>query len=220
MQGWCGKRVHFAHVPRERNSWAHHLAAQALAWSREVELQELTSSPPLGESAPREILPLPQVEPAPVGGLGALCAAAWAEGESDTTELCQRCKLPVREHDPHTCGLCRATWHLTCLPSSSHARLHPGPWHCQDCIRKLQAKGVRDITLDQPLLRYLATGNAPAHEDEAARVVKAGRWLWLDSRGVLWATHESLGWQQRIPTLGERGPLLREALRNTGFPEG
>ena len=69
MQGWRGKRVHFAHVPRERNSWAHHLAAQALAWSREVELQELTSSPPLGESAPREILPLPQVEPAPVGGL-------------------------------------------------------------------------------------------------------------------------------------------------------
>ena len=98
MQGWRGKRVHFAHVPRERNSWAHHLAAQALVWGREVELQELPSSPPLGESALHVILPLLQVEPASAGGNGVLCAAVWAEGESDTTELCQRCKLPIREN--------------------------------------------------------------------------------------------------------------------------
>ena len=103
-------------------------------------------------------------------------------------ELCQRCKLPVQEHDPHICGLCRATWHHVCLPSSSHVRPHPGPWHCQDCLRKLQAKGVRDIILDRTLLHYMATRTMPAYEDEAAHMVKAGRWVWLDSCGVLWVT--------------------------------
>ena len=74
------------------------------------------------------------------------------------------------------------------------------------------ASGVRDITLDQPLLCYLATGNATAREDETAYVVKAGRWPWLDSYGVLRATHKYLGWQRCIPMLGKRGPLIWEVL--------
>ena len=67
---------------------------------------------------------------------------------------------------------------------------------------------MADVTLDGELLRYLAMGTTPGQADAAARVVKAASWLRLDARGGLWATHDQLGWQRRIPPLGERMPLL------------
>ena len=33
-----------------------------------------------------------------------------------------------------------------------------GPWHCARCHRLLAEAGVRDITLYEPLLEYVATG--------------------------------------------------------------
>ena len=69
---------------------------------------------------------------------------------------------------------------------------------------------MRDVTLDDHLLEYVATGRPPP-KAAYPRVLRAAAWLHLDSRGGLWAL-EAAGGQRRIPPLGERPGLLQEAL--------
>ena len=118
------------------------------------------------------------------------------------------------------CGLCRRHWHRSCLPAEQTTQGLAIPWHCSGCRANLQRNGVADVTLDTPLLKYLATGKPPPVAEAAQRVIKTARWLRLDSAGRLWATHDVLGWQRRIPPLGERLAILREASRNMGSPGG
>lgn len=77
---------------------------------------------------------------------------------------------------------------------------------------------MRDITLDEPLLEYVATGRPPS-KAAYPRVLRAAAWLHMDTKGRLWALDDA-GGQRRIPPLGERPGLLQEALQNTAFPSG
>jgi hypothetical protein len=49
----------------------------------------------------------------------------------------------------------------------------PGPWHCPLCRKALRQSGLRDLTLDDPLLRHLATGELPEDEMAARRVLRS-----------------------------------------------
>ena len=118
------------------------------------------------------------------------------------------------------CGLCRHHWHSSCLPAEQTTQGLAIPWHCSCYRASLQRNGVADVTLDAPLLRYLATGKPSPVVEAAQWVIKTARWLRLDSAGRLWATHDVLGWQRRIPPLGERLAILREASCNMGFLGG
>ena len=75
-----------------------------------------------------------------------------------------------------------------------------------------------DITLDGPLLEYVATGLPPSIA-AYPQVLHAAAWLHMDMRGRLWALDDA-GGQRRIPPLGGRPGLLREALQNAAFPSG
>ena len=77
-----GMRVHFVHVPRERNAWADYLANQSFMWQRSVDLWELAETVPLGDSAPREIAPRP-AEADPSIKSDGLCGAVWTESEPE-----------------------------------------------------------------------------------------------------------------------------------------
>ena len=54
---WGGKKLHFLHVPRERNTWADYLANAAFEQRAQVSLEGLGVWPPLSESAPRLVKP-------------------------------------------------------------------------------------------------------------------------------------------------------------------
>ena len=36
-----------------------------------------------------------------------------------------------------------------------------GPWYCKKCIREFEETGLRDVTLDLELMRYLVTDELP-----------------------------------------------------------
>ena len=36
-----------------------------------------------------------------------------------------------------------------------------GPWDCRKCIREFEETGLRDVTLDLELMRYLVTDELP-----------------------------------------------------------
>ena len=78
-----------------------------------------------------------------------------------------------------------------------------GPWNCRNCITAFKQEGRRDLTLDEELLFFLATGNLPANEDSAAQIIRAARFLLLDAEGTLWVFNEG-GWRRRMPCLCER----------------
>lgn len=66
------------------------------------------------------------------------------------------------------CNSCGGWWHPHCLGKSGP--VHRGPWHCAGCLVYHRAAGTRDITLDQPLLKYLACKESPKEVDERRRV--------------------------------------------------
>ena len=158
------------------------------------------------------------VEAGPSVECGRLCGAVWTESEPELPK-CQSCKAVALSGELQ-CELCRCHRHSSCLPAEQTTQGLAIPWHCSCCRASLQRNGVADVTLDAPLLRYLATGKPPPVAEAGQRVIKTARWLRLDSASRLWATHDVLGWQRRIPPLGERLAILREASRNMGFPGG
>ena len=66
---------------------------------------------------------------------------------------------------------------------------------------------MRDITLDDSLMAYLATGGPVADMDLLARCSMAARFLWLDEAGRLWTRGRGGVWVE-IPPIGARLELV------------
>ena len=84
-----------------------------------------------------------------------------------------------------------------------------GPWHCPTCLRHLRKGGVRDVTLDVPLMKYLVMKEVPSEKADKLRVKRASRFLRVDERGVLWAKHPETGMECYIPPICEREDLIK-----------
>lgn len=88
--------------------------------------------------------------------------ASWDEEEPGEEEhaviaKCEKCKVCNKaiETRVYECGGCATTYHGKCLPMKE-LPLRLGPWHCKVCRTKFFKEGLRDITLDEPLLTYLS----------------------------------------------------------------
>jgi hypothetical protein len=67
-------------------------------------------------------------------------------------------------------------------------------------------RGTRDVTLDKELLRYLAVGERPNDSAILDRVMRASRFINMDSEGRIW-TNEGAAWERskrEIPPMRER----------------
>jgi hypothetical protein len=67
-------------------------------------------------------------------------------------------------------------------------------------------RGTRDVTLDTELLKYLAVGEKPGDPAILDRVMRASRFLSMDSSGKVW-TNEGAAWERskrEIPPMKER----------------
>ena len=85
---------------------------------------------------------------------------------------------------------------------------------------RLEKEGERDLTLDEPLLRYLSHAESPGTAEGLRRVVRAASFLSLDRRGRLWVTGPGRGAPRLVPALRERTRLLEEAMRGLAHPGG
>jgi hypothetical protein len=56
-------------------------------------------------------------------------------------------------------------------------------------------RGTRDVTLDTDLLKYLAVGERPRDPAILDRVMRASRFLSMDSDGRIW-TNEGAAWER------------------------
>ena len=72
----------------------------------------------------------------------------------------------------------------------------------------MQAAGTKDITLDTPLMQYLATGELPATTGDTKRVKIVGRLAYLDERGRLWLRSGKHGAERLVPPIYQRVQLL------------
>jgi hypothetical protein len=78
---------------------------------------------------------------------------------------------------------------------------------------------LRDVTLDQALLKYLILKVYPADAHEEARVEKAARYYTLDDMGLIWVLGSGSMWL-RVPWLKDRGALVREIHQEAGLCSG
>ena len=63
----------------------------------------------------------------------------------------------------HPCWGCNIQLHEKCMEEREITRLlkPSGPWYCKKCIREFEEAGLRDVTLDLELMRYLVTNELP-----------------------------------------------------------
>ena len=66
---------------------------------------------------------------------------------------CEKCHRWSQQRNMAQCWGCGGWWHLRC-GGIEHDSDHgfKGAWHCRACLRHLKRLGVRDVTLDQPLM--------------------------------------------------------------------
>ena len=75
-----------------------------------------------------------------------------------------------------------------------------GPWYCDDCVWEFEEAGVRDITLDLELMRYLVMDELPDDEQALTRVLRMEGKMWItDNR--LWYKPEENGPPLIIPPI-------------------
>ena len=85
------------------------------------------------------------------------------------TERCHECggeEVPGRFM---ACGACDLVNHRGCLPAGEVPQRR-GSWHCKECLVRLEKEGERDLTLDEPLLRYLSHAESPGTAEGLRRV--------------------------------------------------
>lgn len=92
-------------------------------------------------------------------------------------ETCNRCRREEPAGELTRCGVCGGTWHPACVLGGGRV----GPWHCRACLAIMQAEGRADLTLDQDLVRFLASGEIPTDAPALARVLRAALYIRLDT---------------------------------------
>ena len=94
------------------------------------------------------------------------------------------------------------------------------PWHCRQCLHYLKSSGVRDLTLDRTLMKYLVSKVLPPSVEDHRRVKRAARFMYLDAAGKLWVKHPKTGVSLYVPPICKRASIVRDAMKQLGFPNG
>lgn len=207
---WRMKRkvtIRWEHAPRThvRQQWADWLGRCARAAGKHVSVWDIVKSVPAEGVPPKDL--------GPVDGADMVAVGFHDEGDGILPK-CAECRKHVREGQLQ-CGMCRKFWHRAC--SKPH---HHGPWHCTVCRKQARADGVRDVTLDEGVVDYLATKQLPGDADLHPRIIKSACKLYCDARGTLWAKDAWGRPTRRIPPIGERRQIILEAMRNLLYPGG
>ena len=84
----------------------------------------------------------------------------------------------------------------------------------------MREQGVRDVTLDRVLMKYLVDGVLPGDKAEWKRLKRAAGFLHIDEHGNLWATDAVTQVKCYIPLIADREAIVMDALRTMGFPNG
>lgn len=78
---------------------------------------------------------------------------------------------------------------------------------------------MRDVTLDQALLRFIILGERPTDAHEEARVQRAAQYYTIDDMGLIWVLGSGSTWL-RVPWLRDRAELVREVHLEAGLCSG
>ena len=98
--------------------------------------------------------------------------------------------------------------------------MHAGPWHCKHCRTEAVKAGIRDVTLDTAVIDFLARRTLPHDQTMHPRIIRAATKLFCDARGQLWAKDANGHPTRRIPPIGERESIVKEAMANLLYPSG
>ena len=142
--------------------------------------------------------------------------ALW-ESDDPSPVKCARCKHSIGTDSSLWCHGCGRTMHVACVKRPPTRR---GPWHCSRCRTRFRHEGKRDVTLDEPLLHYLANGVLPASEVDCARIARAAEFLRLDESGGLWVISKQDGWERRVPPIIKRESYQRKIQDSLVHPSG
>jgi hypothetical protein len=84
----------------------------------------------------------------------------------------------------------------------------------------LKEKGTIDITLDEPLLRYLSHAERPQDPRDERRVHRASQFIFMDDAGQLWFQEQGQVIQRQVPPIYMRARLIEVVFRQGGYPSG
>ena len=114
---------------------------------------------------------------------------------------------------------CNGRWHRACIGTGAPADGWKGPYHCRECKQHLRKQGIRDVTLDCVLIKYLVDSVLSGDKAEWKLKCSAG-FLRIDERGNLWATDEVTQVKRFIAPIADHKAIVADTLCATGFPHG
>ena len=118
------------------------------------------------------------------------------------------------------CWGCNGRWHHACIGTRAPAEGWKGPWHCREYKQHLHKQGVRDVTLDSVLIKYLVYGVLPGNKAKWKRLKHATGFLHIDEHSNLWATDEVTQIKRYTPPIADHEVIVMDALQSIGFPNG
>ena len=118
------------------------------------------------------------------------------------------------------CWGCNRRWHHSCIGTGAPAEGWKGPWHCRECKQHLHEQGIRDVTLDRVLIKYLVDGVLPGDKVEWKRLKCAAGFLHIDECGSLWAMDEVTQVKRYIAPIADHEAIVTDALHTMGFLKG
>ena len=82
------------------------------------------------------------------------------------------------------------------------------------------AAGIGNITLDVPVITFLASGKLPTDTATHQCILRAAMKLHCDARGQLWAKDINGNLTCCIPAIGDREAIIKEVMANLLYPSG
>ena len=79
---------------------------------------------------------------------------------------------------------------------------------------------MRDVMLDEVLLRFLSHSEAPTDPVEYSRVLKASRFMYMDAAGRVWLRGDDDVPPRQIPLLKNRPKIITSSLTTGAYPSG
>ena len=145
-------------MPRENNKWADFLSQVGFLHQRDMDLNDakaMDQADTLDLQPPDYLLVDDKGEP----------CFAFNTYPATTPRSCSICAAVIQNaSEVRDCWGCSKVFHKMCLEAEAMPQ-RIGPWHCTTCHKHFQDNHVRDITLDEALLQFLALGELP--EDAA-----------------------------------------------------
>lgn len=151
--------------------------------------------------------------------LGDKAFAGWPLKELNREDRCHTCGGETEAGGLVQCDGCELSFHRRCLAATVVPQRR-GPWYCQLCKFKYSEAGLTDLTLDDPLLRYLAIGEVPPDAGVRERVERAAQYVEMDGMGIIWLKATKNMPSRCIPPIGRRERIAKRAFREGVFPSG